>query len=224
MRTATPPTTLRQGRATGSYSAPVQHSRISDHSAPEDYTEFYARYYPYVVRLVIDRGISPSNAEDVAQSILEHFFKRNSLDFYDPEHVTERGKTTQFTTFLSGFVLTYLRHHLDRARIEHARQEGLPIDEDPSNEHSWANTSGPRTESDLSGPEFDEFLAAAHRSLSAAKFKGACSLVDLFDALREQVETTGTYSVQALANQFGSTPSTVQNWIVRLRAELADLR
>lgn len=216
MRTAVPPTTVGL-RPRSANDAPITQERVSVHTAPADFTEFYQRYYGYVVRLVSRRGISPANAEDVAQIILTHFFRHNALADYDPERLNSEGQSARFTTFLSGFVITYLQHHLNRARIEAARTESLDLfDGDPLGENSWINLQGPRVTSDFSGPEYDDFIREAHRRLReealAADFRG-CDLVEFFDAMREQVSLTGSIDTAALAEQFGVAVRTVQKWV-----------
>lgn len=198
---------------------------MQEHEVPADFTELYQRYYSYVVRLIISRGIAPSDAEDVAQIILTHFYRRNSLAHYSPDHRTAEGRQAKFTTFLSGFVLVYLKHHLDRARIEEMRRANMhPLsEEDPLNEYSAINRQGPRVEDAQDGPEYVEFVQEAHARLAAADFSGNCDLRELFEAMREQIAFTGAYNTAELAARFNAPVSTVQKWIGRLRTELAGM-
>jgi hypothetical protein len=234
MRTTTPPVQLNV-EAPGTLKAEidVRQSRITDHSVPESFTELYDRYYGYVVRLVKRRGIAHSDVEDVAQTIFAHFYRRGSLEYFDAERVDVhdgREYTAKFTTFLSGFVVTYLQHHLtmqERNENRMVRSGGLDsLMEDPTEENSWVNTRGPRYDDDHSRVEYVEFVENLHVRLSSVKPRSARTVCDLpvfFEAIRKQIEVNGKYDADELAAQFGVARRTIHNWLGLLRAELNGL-
>ena len=214
-----PPTTLIDDRKPAHDKSDVRQSRITDHSTPLDFTEMYERYYGYVVRLIASKGIHHADAEDVAQKILTRFYERDSLNFYKPDHVTLHGGveyTTKFTTFLSGFVVTYLQHHLSRQTIVDNRlilgygDEGLELEETPYDQ-------------DFTGPEYVEALTEIHRRLSGAEVQSTIVLADLFEAMREQISYTGKYATSKLAEQFGVSPAHIRTYIALIRTQLEGL-
>lgn len=231
MRSATPPLVLNHP-APGSLRSEQEvasKARITDHSVPADFTELFDRYYGYIVRLINRKGIHPNDVEDVAQAILLHFYRRDSLNHFDPSYRTKANGAefeARFTTFLSGFVVTYLQHYLSSQARDQSRA-ALRIDEtgDPLSEESWANTRGPRVEADHSEVEYHELVGTIHARLATVKTRpnSTCDLVALFEAMREQIALTGTYDSAALAASFNVPVSTIQNWIKRLRTELTGL-
>lgn len=221
---ATPPVNLNTETWGNQARIEVDRRQVSDQAGvPVDFTELYQRYYGYVVRLISQRGIVYDDVEDVAHTILIHFFRHDALADYDPER-TFHGRRARFTTFLSGFVLTYLQHHLDRQRIVTDRSTRLDLlTEDADEEDSWANRKGPSYNDDTTAPEYDELVGSIHARLEASTFNGSVNLVRLFEAMRVQIAETGAYNTAELSAQLGTNPSTLQNAIKRLRSELEGL-
>lgn len=197
---------------------------------PKDFSEMYQHYYVYVLRLVVRAGIDFGNADDVAQTLFVKMHEKGLLEQYDPNLVQSHGGTARFSTFISGFVLTYLRHYVNRQKIESERTLTLvdqPITVGKDSDHtdqSWVDVHGPVFEEEYSELHMDSFrsqirakLAAAHRGRS----DNLLDLVALFDAVDAQVEAEGKYSTTDLMEQFKVSRTTIHNWLERMRVEVA---
>lgn len=152
--------------------------------APADYTAFFAQYTPYIQGLVVQLGIDPVDAEDVAADILVKFLERDGLNIYDPERVSDRtGERVTFKTYVNNHVRVQIRKRLDKQFRKQSR------------ELSYDNEAA----TFLSGPDsttegmFDSVLAAidmeALRAHLATIHPSTASSATLADVLDKVLET-----------------------------------
>ncbi len=211
----------------------VQNRKIGERTAsgaPASFEELFVQYYDYVVNLVASVGINPQNSEDVAMTILATFFEKQALEDYDPEYrSTYDGKVHKavFKTFLSGFVLKYVRHHRDRQH-KLLRREGFSTDHvlfrtDDGEYVSWMDFYGPTVTEEHEDLEADEAVAKITARLSAATPRNdqdLCDLPALFAEVQVHTSLYGKVDVALLAATFSVSKTSIQNWMKRLRAEV----
>lgn len=203
--------------------------RTSDY-VPEDYSDLFEHYWRYVVKLVRSFGIDDQNAEDVAMTILTKFLEKDALADYRPEFVSNHGGVARpavFTTFLSGFVFAYVRHHRDRQTITKRREPAMldaPVAQDGT-ATTWIEMYGPVEPEDHDDIYHDDLVRAIRRSLEAMppSARAHVNIVALFDRMVAQISTTGQYDTAALAAEFGVSQSAIRNWILRLRDEISNV-
>ncbi len=208
--------------------------READRSVPSSFEEMFATHYDYVVRLVAQSGIDFQNAEDVAMTILTKFFEKDALNDFDPEFTTEYGGITRkavFRTFLSGFVKTYVRHYRDRQEVTRLR-EGFSVD---TVMFTYADSGEPATWMDLQGPSFEEkyedlaeqdLLASIRSRLQHSTPRNSqdqCNMPEFFEAVLRQTYAEGRVDTAALAEEFGVSKTSIQNWLKRLRSEVSSV-
>ncbi len=211
---------------------PTAHAPRTRDIIPSSFEELYSHYYSYVVKYVVKLGITPQNAEDVAQTVLAKFFEKDALSNFDQNYF-EGSRKALFTTFLSGFVELYVRHYRDRQQKQEYR-EGKSIylftpgagKEDMGDNHSieWSDPYLPRTEETYEDFHFRELVHGIRAHLGAVRSTNSqdrCNMVDFFNAVLEQTYNDGKIDTLALSAQFGVSKTSIQNWLKRLRAEVA---
>jgi DNA-directed RNA polymerase specialized sigma24 family protein len=208
--------------------------------APRDYEDLYRTYFDYVCSLVRRCGIQEASSEDVASEILLRFFERDFLSVFDPSLVFQykgEDRPANFKSFLSKFVIRYARGHWDRQHrlLTHERLicdmplgSGNSISGD-SNTATWLDLHGEAAEDHATTvlEAFDEtkLIRELRDYLKAVPRKSHfdhCDLVAVFDAIVEQLHTTGEYSVSALRRTLGIGPTAMHSWIWWLRENLAE--
>lgn len=192
---------------------------LSENYVPTDFSDMFEHYYPYVVALVRRRGILPQSAEDVAMTILTKFFEKNALEDYRPEFTTAHDgivRSARFPTFLSGFVLAYLRHYQHRQGV-HLRRESMALEDAPLS-FLWSQGTFEETEA-------QDFITSVTRHLQKIPPtpRSKVAMADLFEAIVRQVELTGDISVTELAQTFGVSATSVRNWLAVLREEIGEV-
>jgi DNA-directed RNA polymerase specialized sigma24 family protein len=206
-------------------------------TAPESYDELFRNYYSFVVGLVGKQGIAPDNREDVASEILLRFYERDFLNEFNPDLSFEvNGKVVKarFKSFLSAFVVNYVRSHRDRQNLR-AKREPLTIDGGYVEAISDIGDSGvtplPKAvagetffyEDDYSGLYEKELVSYLRDYLSKVPRKSRqdqCDLVRLFDAVVCQARTNGKYSVKELQRIFNVSPTAIHSWLGWLRQNI----
>lgn len=199
---------------------------------PTSFEEMFDHYYDYVVRLVYKSGIDFQNSEDVAMSILTRFYERDALSFFDADHTTNHGgveRRAVFRTFLSGFVRDYVQHYRDRQRIRQDR-EGLSTD---TVMFVYAQSGEAATWLDLNAPQHEDthdtlyewdLVRSIRDHLAQVPRRNAqdqCDLAKFFEAVLRQTHADGRVDTILLAKEFGVSKASAQNWLKRLRAEVA---
>ena len=199
--------------------------------APSSYDELFRNYYSFVVGLVGKQGIAPDNREDVASEILLRFYERDFLNEFNPELTFEvKGKVVRarFKSFLSAFVVNYVRSHRDRQNLR-MRREPLIIDGPLLGSESSFGSPGHLAiephEDDYSALYEEELVVKLREYLKVVPRKSRqdqCDLLKLFDAVVEQVRKNGKYSVKELQVIFGVSPTAIHSWLGWLRQNITE--
>jgi DNA-directed RNA polymerase specialized sigma24 family protein len=208
------------------------------YAAPKDYAELFSKYYDFVVNLVRRMGIDESRKEDVASEILLRFYERDFLNEFDPTMTFEyQGeiRPARFKSFLSKFVLAYVRGHWDKQRRLHTR-EVLIVDSPIAvaghmfghQQLTWIDVHGdpvPSSEEDiiaeLNEQELVDDLRRHLKTIPRRSRFDTCDLPALFDAVVAQIRATGTWDVAVLRAQFGVSSTAMHSWMWWLRGNLS---
>lgn len=196
---------------------------------PESFEAMYEHYFTYVVHLVARFGIDYSNAEDVAQTILTKFFEKDALSDFDADYKSEQenARRAMFRTFLSGFVKAYVRHYIDRQRVQKQR-EGISTDavvlfafsDGPM---TWLELNDPGVEDDHEELEDAELVTLIRARLAKLPPRGVqeqCSLPEFFEAVLVQTANGAKLDTGVLAAEFNVTRTSINNWLRKLRTEI----
>lgn len=190
---------------------------------PTKFEEVFRDYYAYVVNICMKAGIDPQDAEDSASYILAKFYERDMVSEYDPDYqTTYQGKAhgVKFPSYLSGFVLLYLRHHKDRQRIHQAR-EGLSLDTPLDDETTLADfLLSPITPHFTEELEKEELVAFIHRRLIQpdVRFRSNNTTPTLlFGLMVDQVNEYGQLNIPELAELHQVTERLAYSWVAKLR-------
>lgn len=196
------------------FAAAIPTSTRTVNDVPADYHGLYEQFMGLVMRTVIDGGIDPQDARDVAHDILCRVIERDLLPAYDPtlRHDTPSGqRTARFATWLAAVVKAYLPHHRTRQK-RHTTREGTPL-----------------VRTDDEGTEFPihDAIVADHadaiaerdahdrvvRILDDVPVRGTRDLARAMRILAAQVEAEGRISRRHLAAEMGVSVNTAQNII-----------
>lgn len=203
------------------------------YAAPKDYAELFTKYYPFVVHLVRRMGIEESRKEDVASEILLRFYERDFLNEFDPTMTFEyqgEVRPARFKSFLSKFVLAYVRGHWDKQKRLHTRE--VLIVDSPTQQGSqqviWLDLHGepvPGCEDEIIDQLCEQALVEQMRRYLATVPRRSrfdtCDLVALFDEVVAQIRATGAWDVAALRAKFGVSATAMHSWMWWLRGNLA---
>lgn len=193
--------------------------------APASYEELYKNYYSFVVGLVGKQGISLDNREDVASEILLRFYERDFLNEFNPDlsfEVNGRVVKARFKSFLSAFVVNYVRSHRDRQNLR-AKREPLVVDQGSYEGFVYSDLDA-GYEDDYSSLYEEELVFKIRDFLKTVPRKSRqdqCDLLALFDAVVRQVRMNGKYSVKELQAQFGVSPTAIHTWLGWMRLNIA---
>lgn len=205
---------------------------------PADYAEVFQMYYPYMLKLVKKFGMQPAAAEDTAMSILSKFLEKKALEHFDPDYNIEyRGETVKaaFRTYLSSFVVTYVKHHRHRQMVAMSRQ-GISLD---TNLIKGASSYGDGTHlitvADSVLPPYEETYEELHTAdlirtirahlaeLPRRNDQDKCDMLLFFDIIHLQVSETEKLNNEELAEMFDVSKPTILSWKKRLRVELSTI-
>jgi hypothetical protein len=167
-------------------------------------------------------------------SILETFFEKDVLSDYDPTRMNQAPngqRKAVFRTFLSGFVSLYVRHYREK-QMKQAVREGVSIDataastrlgKEGEDVNPFFDVIDPHVDRyDL--PEFDIVRLTRERLLTVKPVNALdrCNLPALFESvLRHTASEEGKVNVAALAAEYSVSTTSIQNWMKRLRVEVA---
>lgn len=194
--------------------------------APDSYEELFKTYYSFVVGLVGKQGISLDNREDVASEILLRFYERDFLNEFNPNltfEVNGRLVRARFKSFLSAFVVNYVRSHRDRQNLR-AKREPLVIDQAVYPDGFIYAGAESGYEDDYSALYEEELVLKIRDYLKTVPRKSRqdqCDLIALFDTVVQQVRTNGKYSVKELQAKFGVSPTAIHTWLGWMRLNIA---
>jgi len=189
---------------------------------PTSFADLFTNYYPYVVNLVKRKGINPQNAEDVAMTILTTFFEKDALSDYDPNH----SSSAKFQTFLSGFVLIYLRHYRDRQNIVANREPAIvnmPVGRSAGRSVSeWGELFSTPTEESYDGLFMEDLVETITEHLSAIEesSRSRVQMKEFFDRVLVMANYEGSVNVAALAVEYNVSQNSVRAWLTRLKGEI----
>lgn len=190
---------------------------------PTSYDEMFRHYYPYVCKLVRRFGVPDDLHEDVSMILVTKFIEKNMLEQFDPERVGADGMPVQFASFLSGFVVAYVRHYVTRARVEYDRERTYVDQTDNSNgradtpeRQSWLDRKGFRHEDDVSKVEYELLLVSIRKHLGSLSVRGKKNFLLLFDLVVYQLEERGRTHIRELAGLFEVSEPAVSNWLKEL--------
>jgi hypothetical protein len=193
---------------------------------PTNYTEFYRHYQPYILRIMRSAGIHEAEVEDVAHSILVKFIQHDALHDYDPEYSSVykgQVRKARFSTFLSGFVYTYLRHHKDvqnKKLIREPMSLDTPVTQASGDETTLHELLAPPQPLDIEDFELAHSLNKIRESIVRMGRRangGKLDLMLFLDLVLLQVEENDKVDIPELAGLFEVSTTTISNWLLRLR-------
>lgn len=206
--------------------------------APKDYEELFKNYYSFVVGLVGKHGIALDNREDVASEILLRFYERDFINQFNPDLSFEvNGKTVKarFKSFLSAFVVNYVRSHRDRQNLRAVREPLIVDGQFAANTdivpaassgvvggmvNQVGNSSYTDDYSAMYEEELVRYLRDFLQTVPRKSRQDQCDLVKLFDAVVSQVRINGKYSVKELQAIFNVSPTAIHSWLGWLRLNI----
>lgn len=227
---------------------PATTTGVDFKSAPPDYAALFSTYYTYIVNLVHKHGIDDNNKEDVASELVARLIENKAIEKFDPDLVFEydgQVRPARFKSFLSRYVCIAVRGLRDRqkrlARHEvqicgmllgnpHAMFEGA--NNGGGNlfalQPNWVDLYGePQADFaddviEMIGEEQDAVWMRTWLATRPQRFShDRCDLVELFDAVRTQVLTQGTYNIADLERQFEVSTTAMHNWMWWLKRNVA---
>lgn len=191
---------------------------------PTSYAEVFTHYYPAIVGLVKKFHIDPLRREDVAMTILTKFIEKDVLSDFDPEYIGKNGQKMRFESFLSGFVVSYVRYFRERELIQVKRELTLidtdPNSEDTEEEISWLDKRFIHVD-DTSEVEYEVLVKRIRvhlKTLTVTTERNDKAL--LFDLILWQMEEYGRMDVEELSSLYGVTKTSIYTYIHRLRVEI----
>lgn len=209
-------------------------------SAPADNAELFRKYYQYVIALVRRAGFEESRVEDVASEILFKFIQRGFLEKFDAKKVfiyDGKERPARFKSFLTKFVLSYLRGHWDKQQRERIREPllcDMPVGTSKqffggTSVTPWVELNGPVSP----GPEeiyaqwhdvreTVSYLRAYLSQIPARHKWDTCDLPALFDRVLEQIDRDGQWNAQELREHFAISTTAIHSWLWRLRTHVAE--
>lgn len=220
----------------------IAESGVDYVAAPADYADLHSRYYRYVVRLVQRAGIHRDGAEDVASEILLRFMERDFLAVFDPtKEFTYQGemRPARFKNFLTQFVLLYVRGFYDKQQRVVTRELlicDMPVSTATADSQSsdraatWLDVFGGAVDDHQEDvlDRFDEekWVDALRCRIALVPRRSKydnCDLVDLFDAVVEQVREYNTVHIGELREQFNVSVTAMHSWLWWLKENLCVL-
>lgn len=190
---------------------------------PTSYDELFRHYFPYVKAMVLKYKVPYEVHEDVAMTLLAKFIENDMLGQFDSERVGNTGKPVQFSSFLSGFIVAYVRYHAQKAHkaVDIERQYiDEPVYTDPNDATPWLDDRGFKHEDDLSGIEYDMLVHTIRLHLARIPVKRKKNFLLLFDLVLDQMEERGRIHIRELATLFEVSEPLVQSWMKELRKHI----
>lgn len=211
---------------------PVTDNGADTISAPADYAALYTQYWDYVLTLVRRFGFEENRREDVAAEVLLRFYERDFLAVFDPTLVFEyqgQQRPARFKSFLTKFVLTYLRGLKDKQRRQ-ANREKLICDTVVGHQvdTAWIDVFGDTVpgadEIALGRLEEQDLVQRLREHIKTVPRRSGydtCDLLALYDAVIAQIREHGVWNVAELRARFGVSNTAMNAWLWRLRENLA---
>ena len=124
------------------------------------------------------------------------------------------------SSFLSAFVVNYVRSHRDRQNLRLRREPLIvdtPVETDSGASLYYQLDPHEDDYSSLYEEELVDFLRSYLSRVPRKSRQDQCDLLKLFDAVVEQVRKNGKYSVKELQAIFGVSPTAIHSWLGWLR-------
>lgn len=198
--------------------------------APSGPDELFRQYYGYIRKIVASTPAIPAqDAEDVAMEIMTRLVERDVVGMFNPDMRFAHGGQdipARFRTFLVAQVQLYVKGQRDK--LGRRRQREMLIvdaplgDDDGEGQASWADVFG-GAEDDLSAIDAAEWVRQARGFLAIVPKRSAqdaCDLVQVFDALVDQVAVHGTATAAVAAARLGVSPRVMARWVTWMRQNL----
>lgn len=207
--------------------------KLVEDYVPSTYSDLFKHYYPFMVALVVRMGIERRNAEDIASTILIKLIEKDALNYYNPEFVSEYSgvkRKAVFRTFLSGFVVSYVRYHKERQELQKYREPFSVNKEVTASEYTgsgeWLTVFGPSYTEGYEDLHFEYLVNGIKdrlKSFTPSSTNDKCNLPLLFDMILLQMEERGSLNVNELSELFDVSRPTVRSWINRLQSEIVEV-
>lgn len=190
-------------------------------AAPADYGELFILYGPEI-RRVVRRKLGalavPEDVDDGVAYILQQFIKNDVIGQYRPGFINNYNhKPTTFKAFIMAKVAQYC---LGLAKTLYRREgrETLTLDVP-------AGDGGDMTLGDLTSPTYDTYPSVAEDSplRDALAARAPRQVLDMFDALNEQVMDGKVASADAVYRRLGMTRPEAAAWFGQLQEVLTEV-
>jgi hypothetical protein len=196
---------------------------------PTSYDEVFRHYYPMILGLVKKFGILPEQREDVAMTILAKFIEHDALNDFDPKRIGGNGSPMRFQSFLSGFVVSYIRWHVEKQALLRKRELTLvdqPLSEHGRSEENVGDSNISWLDLRMQHEDHHEYLEA-QEALNTVRThlkklpvtKGQGDLLTLLDLIQLQMKEVGKISATELAELYGVSSVSVRSWMSKLKSQ-----
>lgn len=190
--------------------------------APTNYDQLFRDYYPYVKNLIVKYGVPYDQAEDVAMILLEKVIQHDLLNQFDDERIGTNGRPVHFKTFFSGFILSYVRHlveKINKSTFREPQYVDLPVRDSEntlSGSYPWLDAWGFVHEDDLTLIEYEMLLSRIRGHLSTLPVRNKKNFSLLFDLMLMQMDDKGKLNKRELSELFEVSEALVYGWIKQL--------
>lgn len=190
-------------------------------AAPADYGDLFILYGPEIRRVVrrkLGALAGPEDVDDGVAYILQQFIKNDVIGQYIPGYINDYNhKPTTFKAFIMAKVPLYCQG-LAKTLYRREGRETLTLD-------APAGDSGEMTRGDLAAPVYDAYPSVAEDSplRDALAARAPRQVVDMFDALNEQVMDGKVASADAVYRRLGMTRPEAAAWFGQLQEVLTEV-
>lgn len=174
--------------------------------APASFDQFYGDWFRVFRSMALQLGLSSSDSEDAAQSVMLGLWQGDYLTKYNPE-------VANFNTF----IFTQARFRLLKARSELWKHGRLEV----SVSEVWADDSDGGEamggEDELAQAELDEAIARVLVDLERLPATETKDLARLFREMLVQVRDEGKVTMSAIASSHGWSRQAISQQVADLR-------
>lgn len=190
-------------------------------AAPADYGDLFILYGPEIRRVVrrkLGALAGPEDVDDGVAYILQQFIKNDVIGQYIPGYINDYNhKPTTFKAFIMAKVPLYCQG-LAKTLYRREGRETLTLD-------TPAGDGGDMTRGDLAAPVYDVYPSLEEDGplRAALASRAPRQVVDMFDALAEQVADGRTASADAVYRKLGMTRPEAAAWFEQLQSVLTEV-
>lgn len=204
-------------------------------TAPVNYDQFYREWGSFFPPMVKRNGIDESNKEDVSSEIMLRMIQRDFLSFYDPARTfVHDGKThsASWKTFLASNINLYCRGQRDK--IKRCNDREMLVMDKPTHYQDidskwgeWWGVDAIVSHEDAVIAEIDSSntLTGLRAHLGTVPRRNTfdkCNLVELYDAVMDQINTIGRMNAKLLEEKFAMSTSGMAGWIKWFEANVCE--